>query len=93
MLNVVAAFDQKADDRNGVGNVQKDNAGRDHAIERCVAPQVQQSQDRHNDAADEMGSERNVHTRVDVAEELREGKTTVASKGPAEPALPCMTCD
>ena len=92
-MDVVATFDQKADDRDGVGNVEKDNAGRDHAVECRIATQIQQSQDRHNDAADKMRSQGNVHARVYVAEKLRKGKSTVASKRPAEPTLPCMAGD
>ena len=92
-MDIVAAFDQKAADWDCVGNVKKDNAGRDHAVERRVAPQIQQSQDRHDDAADKMRSERNVHPRIDVAEEFGKGEPAVASEGPTESALPGMTGD
>lgn len=93
MLDIVAAFDQKADDWDRVRNVEKNNTGRDHAVECCIASQIQQSQDGHNDAADKVCSERNVYSRVDVAEEFRKRKPMVASEGPAEPALPCMAGD
>lgn len=43
MVDVVAAFDQKADDRNGIRNVKKDDAGGDHAIESCITAKIQQS--------------------------------------------------
>ena len=92
-MDVVAAFDQKADDWDRVGNVEKDNAGRNHAVEGCIAPQIQQSQDGHDAAADNMRPEGNIYTRVHVAEESRKGKPAVASKRPAKPALPCMAGD
>ena len=82
-MDVVAAFDQEADDRDGVGNVEKDDAGRDHAVESGIAPQIQQSEDRHDDAADEVGAERDIDPRIDVAEETAKGQAAVASKGPA----------
>ena len=41
MVDIVAAFDQKADDRDGVRNVKKDDASRDHAIESCITPKIQ----------------------------------------------------
>ena len=53
-MDVVAASDQKAYDRNSVRNVKKDDASRNHAIERRIAPQIEQSQHSHDDAADEM---------------------------------------
>lgn len=93
MLDVVAAFDQKADDWDCVGHVEEDDTGRDHAVECCIASQIQQSQDGHNHAADKVRAERDVDSRVDVAEEFRKGKSMVASEGPAEAALPCMAGD
>lgn len=93
MLDVVAAFDQKADDWDCVGNVEEDDAGRDHAVECSVASQIQQAQDGHNHAADKVCSERDVESRVDVAEEFGKGESVVASEGPAEAALPCMAGD
>ena len=83
MADVVAAFDQQADDRDGVGDVEKDDARRDHAVERRVAPQIQQSQDRHDEAADEVRAERDVDAGIDVAQEFRKGKAAVAREGPA----------
>ena len=92
-MDIVAAFDQKADDWDRVGDVEQDDAGGNHAVEGCIATQIQQSQDGHDNAADDMRSERNVYAKVDVAEESRKGKTAVAGKGPAEPALPCVAGD
>lgn len=93
MLDIAAAFDQKADDRNRVGNVEEDDTGRDHAVECRIASQIQQSEDGDDDAADKVCSERDVDSRVDVAEEFGKGKPVVASEGPAEAALPCMAGD
>ena len=72
MIDIVAAFDQKADDRDRVGNVKKDDTGRDHAVESCVASQIQQAQDGHDNAADKVRTERYIHSRIDVAEEFAE---------------------
>ena len=93
MMDVVATPDQKAYHRNSVRNVKKDDASRNHAVERRVAPQIQQSQHGHDNAADEMRPERDIDAGVDMAEELGKGKPAVASKGPAEPALPRMAGD
>ena len=92
-MDVVATPDQKAYDRNSVRDVKEDDASRNHAVEGRIAPQVQQSQDRHDDAADEMCPERDIDAGVDVAEEFGKGEPAVASKGPAEPALPGMASD
>ena len=83
MMNIVAAFDQKADDRDCVRNVEKDDAGRDHAVESCIASQIQQSQNGHNNAADKMGAEGDIDSRIDMAEKFTKGQATVASEGPA----------
>ena len=92
-MDVVATSDQKADNGNSVRDVKKDNASRNHAVKRRIAPQIQQPQHSHDDAADEMRSERDIHAGIDVAEEFGKGKPAVASKGPAEPALPRMASD
>ena len=92
-MDVVAAPDQKAYDRNSVRNVKEDDASCNHAVEGRIAPQVQQSQHSHDDAADEMRPKRDIDAGIDVAEEFRKGKPAVASKGPAEPALPRMAGD
>ncbi len=89
-MDIVATFDQKADDGDSVRDVEKDDAGRDHAVERRVAAQIEQAQDGDDDAADEMRSERDVDAGVDVAEEFGEGESTVASKRPAQATLPRM---
>ena len=91
MADVAAAFDQQADDRDGVGDVEQDDARRDHAVERRVAPQIQQSQHRHDEAADEVRAERDVDAGIDVAQEVRKGKAAVAREGPAQAALPRVT--
>lgn len=92
-MDVVATSDQKADNGNSVRDVKKDNASRNHAIKRRIAAQIQQPQHSHDDAADEMRPERDIHAGIDVAEEFGEGKPAIASKGPAEPALPRMAGD
>ena len=92
-MDVVAAPDQKAYNRNSVRNVKKDDASRNHTVERRIAPQIQQSEDSHDDAADEMRPERDIDAGIDVAEVFGKGKPAVASKGPAEPALPRMAGD
>ncbi len=93
MMDIVAAFDQKADDWDSVGDVEKDDTSCDHAVERRVAAQIQQAQDGDDDAADEMRPERDVDARVDVAEEFGEGESTVASERPAQATLPRMACN
>ena len=93
MVDIIAAFDQEADDGDGVGGVEEDDASRDHAVEGGVAPQIQQAQDDDDDAADQVGAEGDVDAGVDVAEELAERQAAVAGKGPAQAALPRMARD
>ena len=82
-MDVVTAFDQKADDRDRVRDVKKDDTGRDHAVESRIASQIQQAQDSHNNAADKVRAERHIHSGIDVAEEFAKRQAAVASKGPA----------
>ena len=93
MGDIVAASDEEANDRDGIRDVEQDDASRDHAIERGIAAQIQETEDGDNEAADEMRTEGDVHARVDVAEEFRKGETAVAGEGPAEAALPCVARD
>ena len=89
-MDVVATSDQKAYDGNGIRNVKKDDASRNHTVERRIAAQIQQPQDSHDDATDQVRPERDIDAGVDVAEKFGKGKPAVASEGPAKPALPRM---
>ena len=92
-MDIVTAADQQANDRNSVRDVKKDNARRNHAVERRITPQIQQPQDRDDDAADKVGPERDIDAGIDMGEEFGKGQAAVAGKGPAEPGLPRMACD
>lgn len=93
MTDVLAALDQQADDGDSVGDVEEDDAGGDHAVERRVTTEIEETEERDDEAADEVRAERDVDAGVDVAEEVGEGKAAVAGEGPAKTALPRVAGD
>ena len=93
MLDIIAAFDQEADDRDRIRDIEEDDTRRNHAVKSRIATQIQQPQHRHDDAANEMRSERDISAGVDMAEEFGKGQAAIASKGPAEAALPRVASD
>ena len=68
MPNIAPSLNEQTHDRNSVRDVEQDDTRRNHAIERSIAPQIEQPQQTDNEAADEMGSERNVNPTVHLAE-------------------------
>lgn len=83
MGDIIPASDKEAKNRDSIRDVKQDDASGNHAIERRITTQIQQSQYRNNEAADEMGSQGDVSTGIDMGEEFGKGKTAVAGERPA----------
>lgn len=91
MLDIVAAFDEEADDGNGVGDVEKHNAGGYHGVEGGCGADIQATQDGDDDAGDEMSIKWDVECGVDCGEPAGGRETAVTREGPAESRLPRVT--
>ena len=66
MVDVVASAEEQAKDGDGVGDVEQDDAGCDHAVEGGVGSQVQAADYADNHAGDEVSSEGYAEVSLDL---------------------------
>lgn len=83
MLDIVPPAREQADHGDRVGDVQQDDARRDHAVERRIAAQVQTAQHGHDRAAQRVRGKGYVERGVHGAQGAREGEAVVAGERPA----------
>lgn len=91
--DVVTALLEKQDNRDGIRDVQQDDAGGDHRVESSGRSQVEETEDTDDDTGHGVSVPGDSETGVNLGPQGRTGKTTVTGKGPAQTCLPGVACN